>query len=176
MHIPSRYAGVLCSFLLLAGCADTSPTDVGELADPSASAISSGPVLVECPTDVTRTVSRTIHPLAGGTIELDGHSLTVPALALVLPTEFTLTVPASRFVEVHVTANGEHGFEFLRTAGMTISYARCTRDNIDKVALSVYKIHPESRALLKGMGGSDNELLRTVTFSTDSLSAYAIAQ
>jgi hypothetical protein len=176
MHISSRCAGVLFSILLLAGCADTSPTEVVELARPPVSSISAGPVLVECPTDVTRTVSKTIHPLSGGTIELDGHSLRVPALALLLPTKFTLTVPASRFVEVHIKANGEHGFEFLRTAGLTISYARCTRGNIDKSDLSVYKVDPESRALLKFMGGSDDMFQRRVTLLTDSLSAYAIAQ
>jgi hypothetical protein len=176
MHISSRCAGVLFPILILAGCADTSPTEVVEPASASVSSISSGPVLVECPTDVTRSVSQTIHPLSGGTIELDGHSLTVPALALLLPTQFTLTVPASRYVEVHITANGEHGFEFLGTAGISISYARCTRNDIARAALSGYKIDPGSKALLKFMGGSNDMLQRRVTFPTDSLSAYAIAQ
>lgn len=175
MHISCcRRPGVLFAILLLAACGD-SPTEVAEPTS-SASSLSSGPVLVECPTEVTRSVSKTIDPLSGGTIELDGHSLSVPALALLLPTTFTLTVPASRFVEVHITANGEHGFEFLSTAGITISYARCTRGNIDKVELAAYKINPESKTLLKSMGGSDDAVLRRVTFSTDSLSAYAIAQ
>lgn len=173
MHISSyRGRGILFCILLLAGCADTSPTEMTE----SPASISSGPVLVECPTDVTRSVSVKIDPVNGGELELDGHRLTVPPLALLLETEFTLTVPASRYVEVHITANGEHGFEFLKTAGITISYARCTRSNIDKVQLTAYKIHPETKALLKSMGGRDDTLLRSVTFSTDSLSAYAIAQ
>ena len=175
MHISSRCAGILLPIVILAGCAE-SPTEVAEPASASVSSISSGSVLVECPTDVTRSVSQTIHPLSGGTIELDGHSLTVPALALLLPTQFTLTVPASRYVEVHITANGEHGFEFLRTAGISISYARCTRSDIAGAALSGYKIDPESKALLRFMGGSNDMLQRRVTFGTDSLSAYAIAQ
>jgi hypothetical protein len=172
----SHRLGAIFAIALLAGaCSDTVPTDVTAPSQSSAASVSSGPVLVECPTDVTRSVSQTLG-LLGGTVQLDGHSLTVPAFALVLPTQFTLTVPASQYVEVHITAGGEHGFEFLQTAAITISYERCTRGNIDHVDLTAYKIDPATKALLKDMGGTDDALLRRVTFSTDSLSAYAIAQ
>ncbi|MGH7463738.1 MAG: hypothetical protein ACREK1_01100 [Longimicrobiales bacterium] len=166
-----RFGAVFAAILLTTACGDTGPTEITG----APQAISSGPVLVECPTAETRSVSGTLD-LLGGTIRLDGHSLTLPVGALLLPTEFTLTVPASRFVEVHVTANGQHGFEFLETAAITISYERCTRNNIAGGGLTAYKIDPATKALLKHMGGIDDTLLRRVTFSTDSLSGYAIAQ
>lgn len=162
-----------CTILLAAACAEPGPTQVEEQTE--ISAVSSGPVLVECPTDVTKSVTRTIGSL-GGSIELDGHSLNVPLGALLLPVEFTMSAPASRFVEVHITANGQHGFEFLETAGITISYERCTRNNISTSELTAYKVDPATRALLKHMGGTNDKAQRRVTFSTDSLSAYAIAQ
>ena len=158
---------VLIAVLAAGACTDSSPTIT--------SSISAGPVLVECPTSETRSVSGTLGIL-GGNLELDGHVLALPLGAVLVPTEFTMTVPASRFVEVHVTANGAHGFEFLETSTFTISYQRCTRSDLDRADLTVYKIDPETKALLKDMGGSTNALLRTVTFSTDSLSAYSIAQ
>lgn len=166
-----RCGAVFAAILLAAGCGEPGPTELTGEQD----AVSSGPVLVECPVNVTTSVTKTLD-LLGGTIQLGGHSLTLPVGALLLPTEFTLTVPASRYVEVHVTANGEHGFEFLEAAAITISYERCTRGNIAGGVLTAYKIDPATKALLKHMGGADDTLLRRVTFSTDSLSGYAIAQ
>ena len=168
-----RLAVVFGTALLTAACVDSGPTQVEEQVD--FSAVSSGSVLVECPIDVTRSVTGTLDAL-GGTLELDGHSLNLPAGALLLPVKFELTVPASRYVEVHITANGEHGFEFLETAGITISYERCTRSNIKDGGLSAYKIDPDTKALLKHMGGTNDTALRRVTFGTDSLSGYSIAQ
>lgn len=168
-----RFGTALGAAFILAACAEPGPTQIEEKVELSSA--SSGPVLVECPTDVTRSVTRSIGSL-GGSIELDGHRLNVPLGALLLPVEFTMTAPASRFVEVHITANGEHGFEFLETAGITISYARCTRNNISGGGLVAYKVDPTTKALLKHMGGSNDTGLRSVTFATDSLSAYAIAQ
>lgn len=163
----SRSIGAVVFAVLAAGaCTDSSPT---------MSSLSAGPVLVECPTNETRSVTGTLGIL-GGNLELDGHVLALPLGAVLIPTEFTMTVPASRFVEVHVTANRAHGFQFLETTVFTISYQRCTRNDLARADLTVYKIDPETKALLKDMGGLENALLRTVTFSTDSLSAYSIAQ
>lgn len=167
----ARRVGSMFIAGVLAMACDSGPTQV----EPSESAISSSPVLVECPSSASRSVSRTLSSL-GGVIQLDGHSLTVPLGALTGLTQFTMTVPASRFVEVHVTANGAHGFHFLDTAVLTVSYARCQRQNFTNGRLTAYKIHPETKALLKQMPATDIRLLRHVVILTDSLSAYAIAQ
>ena len=159
-------SAVLIAVLAAGACTDSSPT---------MSSLTAGRMLVECPVSEARSVSGTLGIL-GGNLELDGHVLALPLGAVLVPTDFTMTVPASRFVEVHVTANGAHGFQFLETAVFTISYQRCTRNDLARADLTVYKIDPETKALLKDMGGSKNALLRTVTFSTDSLSAYSIAQ
>ncbi|HEX6133444.1 MAG TPA: hypothetical protein VFZ24_05760 [Longimicrobiales bacterium] len=158
---------------LTAACGERSPTDVERAT--SVRAVSSGPVLVECPTDVTTTVTKTLGTF-GGSIEVGGHRVDLPLGAVRRPTQFTVTIPASRFVEVHITADGQHGFRFYETAAITISYERCTRSNITDEPLAAWKIDPATQALLKPMGGSVDHDTRRVTFSTDSLSAYAIAQ
>ncbi len=136
---------------------------------------SSAPTLVECPTDVTKTTSATID-LLGGTLELDGHKVVIPANALLFPTEFTLTVPAGKYVKIDVTANGAEHFQFEKPVSMTISYARCTRANIDKIEkhnLDVFYVDGND-AILENMGGDQNTTDKTVTTSTDHLSAYAV--
>lgn len=136
----------------------------------------SGPTLVECPTDVTRTTSTTID-LLGGTIELDGHRVVIPANAVLFPTEFTLTVPASKYVEIDVKANGAEHFQFEKPVSMTISYARCTRSNIDKIEkhnLDIFYVDSSTKKILENMGGTQDTATRTVTTSTDHFSTYAI--
>ena len=136
----------------------------------------SGSTLVECPVSETRSVTETLLPL-GGTIELDGHSFTLPAGAIAVPTSFTLTVPKSNYVEIEIHAVGEDvfGFPELAPASITISYDRCTRSNIDQSALTAWYIDSATKALLQHMGGTDDKLARTVTFDSDHLSGFAIA-
>lgn len=164
-----RICVLAAAVVLVGGCEDSGLTEVDE------QALRVSPWLVECPSSVTRSVTRTLGIL-GGTIELDGHRLQLLPGAVLLPTEFTMTAPASRYVEVHVTANGAHGFAFLLPARFTISYDRCTRSDIDPARLTVYKIDPSTKALLKNMDTSLNLLQRLLAFPTDSLSAYSIAQ
>jgi hypothetical protein len=150
-----------------------------DLVQPSAAvaraAHSSGPALVECPTDATKTTSATID-LLGGTLELDGHKVVIPAQAVLTPTTFTLTVPAGKYVKIDVTANGAEHFQFEKPVSMTISYARCTRANIDKIEkhnLDIFYVDAND-AILENMGGDQNTTDKTVTTSTDHLSAYAV--
>lgn len=156
---------------VLVACADDSATPL----EPAVATLSAtGSTLVECPTDETRAVTRTVD-LQGGTIELDGHSITLPLGAVLLPTTITLTVPASRFVEVEITANGAESFEFEAAVDITISYQRCTRSNLDRDALTVWQIDPGTKALIEHMGGFDDKVARAVTFGSDHLSGFAIA-
>ena len=169
--VKSCTAGILAA-VLLAGCADTPTAPVDVLPQHS---VTTGAVLVECPTDVTRSTSGTLGIL-GGTLELDGTRITIPAFALLLPTQFTLTLPASNYMEVEIRAGSAEHFEFEAPVTIAIDYSRCSRSNIDKAPLSAWHIDTETKALLENMGGTDNKTARTVTFDTDHLSGFSIAQ
>lgn len=158
--------------LAAGGCRDSAvaPTSQPEALRTSATY---GATLLQCPVGVTRSASATIG-LLGGVLELDGHRLVIPAQALLLPTEFTLTVPASNYVEIDVRAAGQEHFDFLEPVALTISYERCTRSNIDQETLRVYHVHDDSKVILEDLGGSDDKVVRAVTATTDHLSDYAL--
>ena len=166
----SRSLLLACALAVAAGCGDGGATAPA----PRASQTSGDPQMLECPTSQSRTASGIVGPL-GGTVEADGLSISVPLGAVLLPTQLTLTVPASNYVEVDITANGANHFEFLKPVSVTVSYARCTRSDIEDDVLSVWYIDGESRAFLEHMGGVDDKVARTVTFSTGHLSSYVVA-
>jgi hypothetical protein len=167
----ARFAAAVLLFAL-AACADA------PIAEPDpihARQAKLGAQLVECPVSVTRSTSGLIGPL-GGSLTLDGHSITFPEGAVVVPTTFTLAAPAGNYMELDIRANGAEHFEFETPVTVTISYARCTRADIDKAPLSVWYIDSTTKHLLENMGGTDNKVARTVTFGTGHLSSYSIAQ
>jgi hypothetical protein len=88
----------------------------------------------------------------------------------------TLTVPPSKYVEIEVRVNGLPHFQFAQPVTVVLDYSRCTRSDIDRAPLSVWNIDPLTKALLEDMGGVDDKSARTVTFTTDHFSGYAIAQ
>jgi hypothetical protein len=133
----------------------------------------SGPTLVSCPTDETKSTSNIFDNL-GGTLSLDGSSVFLPLGAVLDPTEVELTIPASNYMEIAVTANGGH-FTFLQPIVITIDYSRCNRSDLLWKKLSVWYIDSETKEPLEDMGGIDNKLLQKITFTTLHLSGYAIA-
>ena len=167
---PGRVA--LIAAVLMAACAD-GPAAPFEPEPQYASVTGTG--LVECPSAVSRSVSGTLGVL-GGTLELDGTRITLPPLAVLRPTRFTLTLPASDYMEVQVRAGDAEHFRFTLPATIVIDYSRCTRSDIDKAPLSVWHIDTVTKALLDIMGGADDKTARTVTFQTDHLSGFSIAQ
>ena len=168
--MPKRAAAVL-AFALLAGCTEQAPTE------PETALVSaqSEPSLLECPTNQTKSATAVVGAL-GGTVSVDGSRITLPPGAVLEPTTITLTVPASKYMEVDITANDAEHFDFVLPATVTISYARCNRSNINQAPLTVWYIDSVLKTLLQNMGGFDNKLLRTVTFTTDHLSGYSIAE
>jgi len=168
--MPKRALAVL-AFAVLSGCTDQAPTE------PQAASFGSQsePSLLVCPTNQTQSATAVIGAL-GGTVAVGGSSITLPPAAVLEPTTITLTVPASNYMEVDITANDAEHFDFLVPATVTISYARCSRSNINLKPLSVWYIDSLLKSLLQNMGGIDNKLLRTVTFTTDHLSGYSIAE
>jgi hypothetical protein len=137
-------------------------------------AASLGPTLVECPSNTTASVEGGIG-VTGGSLVLYGHRLDVPALALKRAEVFSLSDLAGNYVALDLRGGGKEEFGFDRPASITIDYSRCSRSNIEKGPLGVYKIDLATGTLLKFMGGVDDKTARTITFSTESLSTYAIA-
>ena len=62
-----------------------------------------GTNLLECPTDQTTTTS-SIVGLLGGVVQLGATSISIPAGALLAPTPIRVTIPASTYMEIDVTA------------------------------------------------------------------------
>ena len=88
---------------------------------PSATALTLLPelkksALVECPTDISQSGTAVLG-FGGGDVSVGGHRVSVPegALPLVGVSLVTLTVPASKYVEIEVSVNG------LPLLGLTLS-------------------------------------------------------
>lgn len=169
-----RFAAFLLLGLIPAGCSEaaTAP-QVQEPASASYSSTTYGATLLECPVEVTRSVSATVGA-AGGVLELDGHRLSIPLGAVLAPTRFTLTAPASNYVELDVRAGASEHYQFRKPVQLAISYERCTRGNIDRSDLHIYYVDGDTKEVLEDLGGFDDKAARVVTSSTDHLSDYAL--
>lgn len=172
-HRTMAAAAALTTVLaLVSGCAEGG----GELPlEPTAIDLATASsTLVECPTNETRSATK-ILGIFGGTVELDGHSVTLPFGAVALPTVLSVTAPAGKYVELDIQANDVETFTFRQPVSIRISYERCSRANLDDDALTAWYIDGDTKALLEHMGGTDDKTARAVTFSSDHLSAFAIA-
>jgi hypothetical protein len=168
---PKTFAMVLGIAALVAACA--ADAIVGERTS-SASARQAAPKLVQCPSNETTSSSAVIGPL-GGVVDVGGTSIQIPAGALLSPVTVTVTIPASPYMEIDISVAGVEHFVFEQPVVVTLSYARCTRSDIDASPLSVWYIDSSTKDLLEPMGGVDDKLLRAITFTTGHLSGYAVA-
>lgn len=142
---------------------------------PAAAAVSGG--LVECPTNESQSTLALVG-VGGGTVSLGGTQIVIPqgALPLFGLNLISLRIPASQYVEVDVRVNGLVHFVFQQPVTVSIDYGRCTRSDIDRAPLTVWYIDPVTKAFIADMNGVDDKVARTVTFTTDHFSGYAIAQ
>jgi archaellum component FlaG (FlaF/FlaG flagellin family) len=166
----SAIAALSCDTSRIAGPIDT-----------ESSTVSSAPLLepitakaVACPTNESSSTTSEVGPL-GGLLSIDGTSVNIPAGALLSPVTVTLTVPASNHVEIDVSVAGTENFIFELPIVVTVSYARCSRSNINLTPLSAWHFDQATGELLERMPSVDNKLLRTVTFTTGHLSGYLLA-
>lgn len=177
-----RLAAVLVIALGLAGsCRDlpTAPTSqpaAQTKGGPNSSLFGwfSSPTLLVCPSSQTQSTSALID-VSGGTVSLDGTSVTIPLNALLGPTTVELTIPAGQYMEVDLTVNGGQHITFLQPVVVTINYSRCNALQTLLSPLSVWNIDPTTKALLQDMGGIDDKLLQSITFTTPHFSGFAIA-
>lgn len=160
---------VPAAVLALAACGDAQPTAV----DAPRLASGSGSYLIECPTDVSSSSSAIVGPL-GGSVEHNGHRMSIPLGALKGHHTFRITEPVSNYMKLSLTVDGQEHFQFDEPVSITISYSRCTRSNIDKESLRIFYVDEATDAILADMGGTDDKTAKTVTTSTDHLSGYTI--
>ena len=172
-ELPRRLVG-LTSLALAALTACGEPTAPASPAAQSPSLLQLGPKLVNCPSQELQVASATIG-LDGGEIAVGGTKISIPDGAVLAPTLFTVVTPPSKYVEVQITALGVERFFFEKQVSITLDYGRCTRSDIEVAPLSVWYIEDVTDTPLLPMGGVDDKAARTVTFTTDHLSSYAIA-
>src|SRR5438270_3375321 len=126
----------LAMLLLAISCGEGRATAPG---GSSSRSENSGPSLIECPTNESSTTSALVG-LLGGTVQLGATSISIPSGALSVPTLIQVTVPASRFMEIDVTAVGFTSFLFQKPVSVTVDYSRCNRGDIDQATLHVWHI------------------------------------
>ena len=131
--------------------------------------------LIECPTTQTSTASGFINVL-GGTIATAGSSISLPAGSVLSATLLRVTVPASTYMEVDVTANDLLSFLFVKPVTITIDYSRCPTSVTQGKTLTVWQINTQTKLLIANMNGVNDPVQRKITFTTTHLSGYAIAQ
>lgn len=184
-----RKSRFLCALTLglafaVTACSDavTRPPDGGINTPPDTNTVPgdtttppASPQLIQCPTTQTATSSGLISVL-GGVITAAGTSISLPAGSVLAVTLIKVTVPASTYMEVDITANDLASFIFQRAVTITIDYSRCPTNVTAGKTLTVWHINPQTKALLTNMGGVNDAAARRITFTTDHLSGYAIAQ
>jgi hypothetical protein len=164
---------VVAALATLGACGDQRPTEPPDPAATGSLLGPSSPTLVECPTSETKTKTAKIGFL-GGTLSIDGTSVVFPEGALPGLTTVTLTIPASRYVEIAIETNGAKYFHVAQPI-VTISYSRCRRNDVLVKPLTAWYIDADTKDLLEKMVGTDNKLTQSVTFTTSHFSGYAIA-
>ena len=171
-----RHFLVVAALAALGACSDQQPTEPRRPTAARLDALlSSGPRLVECHSDESATASAPIGVL-GGVVSIGGTSVTVPEGALGAETNVELTIPASRYVEIRLKADDQEHFSgFLKPVVVTIDYSRCNRSDLLTKPLSVWYIDSDTKELQERMGGVDNKLTQSITFTTPHFSGYAIA-
>ena len=168
-------AGELCivvvGLLVATSCGEqraTAPSPATSLSNDAA------PSLLQCPTNQTTFATGLVDAL-GGSVFLGATGIALPAGALTTPTLLQVTVPASTYMEIDVSAVGFDTFLFQQPVTITIDYSRCNRSDVDQKTLHVYHIDPLTKQLLEDMGGVDDKASHQITFTTGHLSGYAVA-
>jgi hypothetical protein len=144
------------------------------------------PTLLACPTADSVSGSGIID-VAGGTVEVNGTSISVPAGAVAGPTEFTVTLPPSDYMEVRVEPtgwepdsttpiglDGRPAFVFHRPVAIEIDYSRCT-DVPDDQLLQAWFLQADTKAPLEHVPGADVRLAHHYYLNTSHLSTYALS-
>ena len=137
--------------------------------------VPTGPRLLVCPSTTTLTGVFTADPLLGGSLTLGGTTVSIPPGAVSLPQLFVLTIPASKYMEIEVHADGLTSFLFNQPATISIDYSRCSDDKLAGKTLQAWYMDNVTDTLLENMNGTDDRAARKISFQTGHFSGYGVA-
>ncbi len=185
-HTIVRHVALAAAMIAFTACSDGSPIagpdelsavdyalDARKAAPDPASPLADHAQLLVCPSTQSYTATAIIGR-EGGSLSAGGATITLPARAVGRPTLFTMTVPASQYVEVEIVAENKPHFNFDKRVSITLDYSRCGAD-ADEKPLTAWHIDPASKRLLQQMPGRKDRKDNRVSFGTDHLSGYALA-
>lgn len=167
---------------LVAACSpDSAPSPLAPAAPMGARTLSArsgndgaAGLLLACPSDVAISGEAVIGR-EGGSLVVGGHALVVPAGAVPKPTTFVLSVPASPVLEIDISGDGRPHYQFMSPVAVRVDYSRCADDVLPETPLVAWWIDGPGRSKQGEMPSTDDRAARTLTFTTDHLSGYAIA-
>lgn len=187
--MPALAAAILLS-LASAGCESTSQLAPTPEAPQSAIIQSQAGVeytLLEdrIPSEILDLDVSKLIGLSGGQISLAGHTLTVPAGAVSVPTVFTLTLRTTGYIDVDASALvtsllgkvinvGEKGFN--KPVKLTLSYARSPNAPADPSGITVLRMLGSSHAdPHQPLSTTVDAQAKTATAYLDHFSGYCLA-
>jgi hypothetical protein len=169
-----RFAAVALAAALTA-CSEPTTAPSSDAPAPSLNETQTGASLLRCQWTFFDITWGLVGPL-GGLLSLDGHSISVPPLALDRLAFITLRTPASRLIEVEARVNGQDHFQFAQPLTVTLDYSRCRPWELGPEPVTVWQIDPDTKAFIRDMGGIDDRANKRISFTTDHFSGYAVAQ
>jgi hypothetical protein len=107
----------------------------------------------------------------GGSISAGPHTLVIPAGALGVPTQITMTAPTGR--GVNSVRFQPEGLRFSRSASLTMSYANCNL--LGKLLPKRIAYTDENLSILYYLLSLDNLFAKKVTGKVDHFSDYVVA-
>lgn len=164
---------ITASVIGLAAACDQAASSSGVAAPRRDVAIA--PTLLACPADTGAQSPASVIGVLGGTLSFDGASISIPANAVLQPTEFQIVVPQSRYMKVEIHAVGLASFLFQEPVQVTLDYSRCPADAVPAGATLQAVYVDSTDTVLQQMGGTVDTVNRRVTFTTGHLSGYAVA-
>jgi hypothetical protein len=112
----------------------------------------------------------------GGLLSLNGNQVIIAPQSLLSLAFVTIREPISPYVEIEVRVNGREHFDFAQPVTVVLDYSRCPESSLPAGPLTAWQIDPATNAFIEDMHGVDDRAARTVTFTTDHFSGYAVAQ
>jgi hypothetical protein len=131
--------------------------------------------LLVCPQSSFDFAWSIIGPL-GGLLTLNGNQVIIAPQSLLSLAFVTIRQPISPYVEIQVRVNGREHWEFAQPVTVVLDYSRCPESSLPPGPLTAWQIDPLTNEFIEDMHGVDDRAARTVTFTTDHFSGYAVAQ